>query len=100
MIRCGMNNCGVDDRPVDTCPVCKRVYCEPHMENHFCSATGTRFILIDEIGSISQLKRDLNQSELDSCTRGELTILRVVNGVVQEMDSMNQSEWFDLNERG
>lgn len=98
MVKCGMHFCGVDDRAVDTCPACRGVYCEPHMDNHFCIAE-TKFVLIDEIGSISQLKRELNQSERDSCTREELTILRVVNGVVQEMDSMNQSEWFDLQER-
>ena len=58
------------------------------------------FLLINEISSVSQVKRELNESELNANTRGELTILRVENGNVQEMNSMVQSEWTDLQEKG
>ena len=54
------------------------------------------FLLIDEIGSVSQVKRELNQSELDSCFRGELTVLRMKGGIFQEMNSMCQTEWTDV----
>ena len=58
------------------------------------------FIIIDEFGGVYQVKRRLFQHELDTNCRGESTILRVENGVVQEMNSMNQSEWTELEQRG
>lgn len=98
MAKCEMEFCGVDERPVDMCPTCKNVYCEPHMDNHFCSA-GT-IIVIDEFGCVFQLERELSQSELDTNFRGESTILRLKNGVVEELNSMDQSEWTELEQRG
>ena len=82
-----------DPIPAGECPECGALA-------YACEEKKVLIILIDEIGTVVQLKRRVNESELNACTRGELTILRVENGNVQEMNSMVQSEWTDLEEKG